>query len=162
MKELLEFLCKWLEGLGEKKRSGKVIVQTYNPENFCIEHAKEQDYDTFYNTEIAIRKSLNYPPFCDIIMIGISGEKEEEVIRVSNKLYDMLKSKMGSDSNMDIFKPGSAPVGKIKNKYRWRIIAKCKLNNNAVNMINATLEEYYKLKYKEVTVVVDVNPNSMV
>ena len=63
---------------GREQKKGKVIVQTYNPENFVIEHAKNQNYEKFYNTEIELRKQLKYPPFCDIIMIGITSSKEEE------------------------------------------------------------------------------------
>ena len=151
----------------EKFHHGQVILQTYNPENFCIEHAKNQDYDSFYNTEISIRKSLNYPPFCDIIIFGISGTDEQELKIASNKIYNLLKKNIGTGpmsvlkNNINIFNPVSAPIDKIKNRYRWRIIVKCKLNNNIIDWINNTLEEYYKLKYKNIKVVVDVNPNSM-
>jgi len=143
---------------GRENQQGKVIIQTYNPENFCIEHAKEQDYDSFFNTEIAIRKSLNYPPFCDIIMFGISGADEEEVIKASKKLHNILKK---NNKEVNMFPPVPAPIGRIKNKYRWRIIVKCKLNNSTVDWINNALEEYYKLKYKNVTVVADANPSNL-
>jgi len=156
MKELLECLYKWQEERGERKRSGRVIIQTYNPENFCIEHAKEQDYDNFYNTEIAIRKGLNYPPFCDIVMFGISGLDEEEVVKASKKLYSILKN-----DDINIFGPAPAPVNKIKNKHRWRMIAKCKLSGSTVDWINSSLQEFYKSKHKNVTVIVDVNPGSL-
>ena len=141
----------------EKKKRGRVIIQTYNPDNFCIENAKNQDYDTFYNTEIAIRKSLNYPPFCDIIMFGISGIDEEEVMKASDKLYGIL----GKQTSAHIFKPVSAPIGKIKNKYRWRIIVKCKLSRNTVEWVNKSLEKFYKLKYKNITVIADTNPSNL-
>ena len=51
---------------GREKDEGRVIIQTYNPDNYAIEFAKKQDYNLFYNTEIDIRKQLKYPPFCDI------------------------------------------------------------------------------------------------
>ena len=50
---------------------------------------------------------------------------------------------------------------KIKYNYRWRIIAKCNLNNTIVNLVNNTLEDYYKLKIKNIRVIADVNPNNM-
>ena len=64
---------------GREGTNGRVIIQTYNPENFCIQYAKMQDYDLFFNTEIALRKQLKYPPFCDIILFGISSSNKEEV-----------------------------------------------------------------------------------
>ena len=158
MKELLGCLYKLQEEREESKKSGQVIIQTYNPDNFCIEYAKKQDYEGFYNTEISIRKSLNYPPFCDIIMFGISGTDETEIIKASNELYKLLQK---NTKNIYVYKPVSAPVDKIKNKYRWRIIAKCKLSNSIIDSVNNALDEFYKLKHKNVTVIVDINPSSM-
>ena len=54
---------------GREKDKGKVLIQTYNPDNYAIEFSKNQDYDMFYNAEIDLRKMLKYPPFCDIILI---------------------------------------------------------------------------------------------
>ena len=54
---------------GREKEKGKVLIQTYNPDNYAIEFSKNQDYDMFYNAEIDLRKMLKYPPFCDIILI---------------------------------------------------------------------------------------------
>ena len=59
---------------------GRVIIQTYNPDSLAIEQAKMQNYESFYEREIGIRKQLKYPPFCDIIVIGVNGIKEQEVI----------------------------------------------------------------------------------
>ena len=72
---------------GRDKYKGNVIIQTYNPDNFCIKYAKEQNYDMFYETEIALRRQLKYPPFCDIILIGFNSLVEKEIIKVSEKVY---------------------------------------------------------------------------
>ena len=73
----------------------------------------------------------------------------------------MFKKNMGEIKNVQIFKPVPAPISKIKNRYRWRIIAKCKLNNSIIDVLNKTLDDYYKLKNKNTRITVDVNPNSM-
>ena len=57
---------------GREGEEGNVIIQTYNPDSFPIECAKEQDYMKFYNQEIKLRNALKYPPFCDIIKIEVS------------------------------------------------------------------------------------------
>lgn len=54
-----------------------------------------------------------------------------------------------------------APIDRIKYRYRWRIIAKCRLNSSIIDVINKALDEYYQLKYKKTRVVVDINPNNM-
>ena len=145
---------------GRGKKEGEVIVQTYDPKNFVIEYAKEQDYKVFYDTEIELRKQLKYPPFCDIIMLGITSASEVECKNVANLLYKILiKNKL---NNMLVFKPVPSPISKIKNKYRWRIIIKTKLTNNIINTLNLVLEEYYSYNYKNTRVIIDINPNSMI
>ena len=144
---------------GREKLPGKVIIQTYSPENFCVQCSKEQNYEKFYKTEIELRKQLKYPPFCDIIMFGINSSSKEEIKVASEKLYKLLK-KYGQDK-MQIMPPLPAPIDRIKYRYRWRIIAKCKLSNTIIEVINKSLEEYYKEKFLKTRVIVDVNPNNM-
>ena len=76
---------------GRENLPGKVIIQTYNPENFSIQDAQKQNYQEFYETEIALRKQLKYPPFCDIIIIGFSGENENEIKNISEYMFKILK-----------------------------------------------------------------------
>jgi primosomal protein N' (replication factor Y) len=96
------------------------------------------------------------------MLFNISSSNEQELKNASKKIYELLEEgKKKLKSNITIFKPVPSPIDRIKNKYRWRIIAKCKLNNNIIDLVNSTLEEYYKLNYKKTTITVDVNPNSM-
>ena len=142
-----------------KEISGKVVIQTYSPENFCIECSKKQNYDEFYETEILLRKQLKYPPFCDIIMFAINSSDKEEVQKASNKLYKILEK--NNNGEMNLFRAVPAPIDKIKNRYRWRIIAKCKLNNRIIDIVNNSLEEFYKCKFKKTKISISTNPNNM-
>ena len=144
---------------GREKQNGKVIIQTYYPENFCIECSKKQNYDEFYNTEVLLRKQLKYPPFCDIIMFSINSSNPEEVKKASETLYKIISK--NNKGVMELFRAVPAPIDKIKNRYRWRIIAKCKLNNSIIDTINKSLEEFYKCKFKKTKLIVDTNPNNM-
>lgn len=147
-------------GRGEDK--GKVIIQTYNPDNFAIECSKNQEADLFYQTEMSLRKQLKYPPFCDIILIGITSSNEEEVINVAQKLHQYLKNKLIEEKlGIILYSPVPAPIDKIKNKFRWRIIIKCKFDNTIINTLNDMLEEYYKMRLENTRVIVDLNPNNM-
>ena len=146
---------------GREKLPGNVIVQTYNPEHFAIEFAKEQNYDVFYNTEIGLRKQLNYPPFCDIIVIGFTGEDENEIKKVSTYMQQILKSNL-EKYDINVFMPMPAPIDKIQNKYRWRIVAKGKVNNDVNIIINKCLKNIYdKNNIKKTKIMVDINPNNM-
>ena len=146
---------------GRENLDGKVIIQTYNPENFSIQCAKEQNYQKFYDTEIELRKQLKYPPFCDIILIGFNSLVEKEIIEVSNKVYEYLKSNLDKDEFM-VLKPMPSPIDKIQNRFRWRIIIKGNITESANIVINNCLQNIYDANYKNTRVTVDVNPNSMI
>ena len=147
---------------GREGKDGKVIIQTYNPENFCIQHARKQNYEMFYKTEIALRKQLKYPPFCDIILFNVSSKDKEKIEFAAKELHKLLqKNIIKYKVNLELFNPVASPISKIKNNYRWRIIAKCKLSRQILEFVNKTLEEYYGLKIKNVRVIVDSNPNNM-
>ena len=145
---------------GREKLPGKVIIQSYNPENFSIQDAQKQDYDKFYETEIALRKQLKYPPFCDIIVIGFNSTNEDEIKKVSQEIFEKLKDKIDKEQ-FNIFKPMPSPIDKIQNKYRWRIIRKGNMTEEANKIFNDTLKEIYQKNYKNTKITIDVNPNNM-
>ena len=145
---------------GRENLPGKVIIQTYNPENFSIQDAQKQNYQEFYETEIALRKQLKYPPFCDIIIIGFNSLDENEIKKVSNKSYEYLIKKLNNEK-FKIFKPMPSPIDKIQNRFRWRIIIKGNMNEQANEILNDLLKEIYSENYKNTKISVDVNPNSM-
>ena len=147
-------------GRGEDK--GRVIIQTYNPDNFSIECAKKQDYNLFYNTEISLRKQLKYPPFCDIILIGFTSVIEQEVVKVAGKIHEYLKNRVLKENlGIILYKALPSPIDKIKNKYRWRILIKCKFGEEITDLINDVLEEFQKMKSKSTKITIDLNPNNM-
>lgn len=144
---------------GREKEAGEVYVQTYNPDNYAIVCSQKQDYDKFYEGEILLRKNLNYPPFCDIILARVQGENLEKVKLVSKKLYEeLLKQK---NKNLFIYKPVASPIEKIQKVFRWRIIIKGRLNRKAINTINEALNKVQDRSNKEVTIVIDSNPTNM-
>ena len=146
---------------GRENLPGKVIIQTYNPDSFPIEFSKKQDYDLFYKTEINLRKQLKYPPFCDIIVIGFSGENQKEISNVSEFVYNLLKTNL-EKYDVKVFMPMPAPIDKIKNKYRWRIIAKGNVTEEVTIVINKCLQKIYESGIgKKTNIAVDVNPNNM-
>ena len=133
------------------------MVQTYNPDHFSIEYAKKQDYDLFYNAEISLRKKLKYPPFCDIIVMWISSKIEQDAKKIAKKWYEFLNSKCKNDYMT--YQPMPAPISKIKNKYRYRIIVKCSFNSHMIDILNEG--EKHIEKNKNIRVLVDVNPSNM-
>ena len=144
---------------GRENLPGEVVIQTYNPDNFAIEYAKKQDYDLFYNAEIMLRNRLKYPPFCDIIVMCISSSDEANGRKMSKNWYEFL-THVKQDSFF-VYPPMPAPISKIKNKYRFRMIIKCNFNNHMINLLNEGLEKQETWKIKATRVSIDVNPSSM-
>lgn len=144
---------------GREKEKGNVIVQTYNPDNYAIVCSKEQNYEKFYSGEIGLRKRLNYPPFCDIILLRVHGDNLEIVKAAAEKIYGLLLK--NRDENLYIYKPVPSPIDKIQNVYRWRIVIKGRLNKKAVAIISGVLDEFQVERNKSISVVVDSNPNNM-
>lgn len=105
---------------------------------------------------------MKYPPFCDIILIEMTSESEKELMEVATKLYHYLKNRLQKENiGMILYPPVSAPVDRIKNKIRWRMIIKCKLDDIMIDLMNDMLDEYSKLKLHDIRVMIDVNPSDM-
>lgn len=145
---------------GRENLPGKVIIQSYNPENFSIQCAKKQNYENFYETEIALRKQLKYPPFCDITVVSFNGLQETEIQQASTWMYECLKNNLKGET-FKIFKPMPAPIDKIQNRYRWRIILKGNITSQVNDRLNECLQQAYGKNWKNTKITMDVNPNSM-
>lgn len=145
---------------GRENLPGKVIIQTYNPDNFSIICAQKQNYEMFYETEIALRKQLKYPPFCDIILISFNSLNETNIKNISNEMYKKLLEKLNQEE-FKIFRPMPSPIDKIQNRYRWRIIIKGNMTVEANEVLNQILKEIYSRNIKDIRISIDVNPNNM-
>ena len=111
---------------GRGNDEGRVIIQTFNPENYAIQYSKTQNYDLFYSTEIGIRKQLKYPPFCDIIAIALTGNNEKNLVTFSKSIHMYLRDRVIKEKfGVLLYSPVQCPIYKIKDKYRMRILIKC-------------------------------------
>ena len=105
---------------------------------------------------------MKYPPFCDIIVIGFTSSSENEVAKAAEKIHEYLKNRVIKENiGIILYRALPSPIDKIKNKYRWRILIKCKFSDDIVNLMNDTIERYYGLKLKNTRISIDLNPNNM-
>ena len=149
---------------GRSEKEGKALIQTMNPDHDVILLACKQDYKTFFNNEIQTRKLLSYPPFCDIVLLTLSGEIETSVMKDSKLLSDMLREKIGTeykDVPIICYGPFEAPVYKLDGKYRMRIVIKTKLNKRSREMFSEIYKTFGKRKKNEPMLSVDFNPSSL-
>lgn len=150
---------------GRGKFKGKAIIQTMNPENSVITMASEQDYESFYNTEIKLRKKMIYPPYCDIALAGFLGINEEKVHAAATKFFLILTKKIKTkykDEKVIVVGPMPARVAKVSNKFRYRLIIKCRNTQNFRSLIAEVLEELSaESSLKSVSVYIDLNPENI-
>lgn len=146
-------------GRGDKR--GKAYLQTSSPDHYVIELASKQDYKGFFEQEISFRKTLIYPPFCDLCIVGFSGSNDEK-LRKAGKYFSQLLTKYKNDTQeklpMYILGPSPYVVEKVNNKYRYRLIVKCKNNRPTRKIFSDTLSEFMKdREYADVHAFIDMN-----
>ena len=149
---------------GRSEKSGRALIQTMNPDHDVIRLACEQDYKTFFENEIQTRKLLSYPPFCDIVLLTLSGIVENAVMKDSKLLSDMIKDNINGkyrDVPIVCYGPFEAPVYKLDGKYRMRIIIKTRLNKTSREMFSEIYKSFGKRKKNEPMLSVDFNPSSL-
>lgn len=150
---------------GRGKYKGTAVIQTMNPENEVITMASRQDYESFYNSEIKMRKMLIYPPYCDIALVGFVGINDDKVHAASAKFFQLLRLKLKSEylnEKVIILGPMPARISKISNKYRYRLIIKCKNSKSFRKMMSEVLDEFNSLSsLSSVSVYIDINPESI-
>ncbi len=148
---------------GRADKPGRALIQTYNPDNETINLACRQDYVGFFESAIKLRRQLQFPPFCEFVLLGVHGEDEPEVLDLTLKLDKKLREYTAgeySDLPMYIFGPFEAPIYKVNNVYRMRIIIKCQATKRMRELISRLLADFPKASVKA-AISVDVNPASM-
>lgn len=145
---------------GRRDGNGKAVIQTINPYNQTLEYASNQDYKSFYENEIELRKLLTYPPYCDIISASFIGENENKVALCSKKFFELLiEENEKYKHKIIVLGPSVAKIAKLNNTYRYRLSVKCKNSKNIRNMFNDIQKNISKIKeYKDVSVSLDINP----
>ena len=150
---------------GRGQYEGTAVIQTCNPENDVIQIAARQDYDAFFKDELKTRKMLIYPPYCDICLVGFIGENEPKVRVASQKFTDRFKEKLGNEYNdlkIIALGPMTARVSKISNKFRYRLILKCKNTKRFRALMNELLKYTGTDRaYSDVSVYIDINPENI-
>lgn len=125
---------------GRALKEGEAIIQTFNPDHYSILCASNHDYKSFYETEMPIRKKLNYPPYCFITLIKISSKDFDYGIKEANKVSLFLRKKVSSTTS--ILGPSMASVLRINNNYNFQIILKYKKDEKLYGALNELIKIY--------------------
>ena len=149
---------------GRGDAHGRAVVQTCNPENDIIALACNQDYESFFKTEIMTRKLMIYPPYCDIFMLGITAHTQALSQKNAALIFKIITEAAQKSKNikMIILGPSPAAVPKVSGKYRQRLIIKTKNNAAFRQFLDNCLLEFYASADKTANVFVDINPENII
>ena len=145
---------------GRARDPGFAIIQTTDPDNPVLNLAAAQDYDAFFEQEIAYRKLGLYPPFCGLCVVGFAGPKESEVARASARFAALLGRQAAKQPDLPLRVLGPTPgsIEKINDSYRYKLTVKCRNDRRFRDLIRETLTLYEQEKLPgKATVVVDLH-----
>ena len=148
---------------GRGAKQGRAVIQTFTPENDVIRCAARQDYDSFYEQEIELRRMRLCPPFRELFVLTASGPLESAVLRTCMRLRRSLEGWLAQppfrDWELTVLGPAPASVAKINDRYRYRLTLAAQ-NTKEIRAMVAHLVRCAQTdkENKGVSVSADVNP----
>ncbi len=146
---------------GRGREKGMAVIQTHTPDNLIISMAAKQDYESFYNTEIRVREAMLYPPFADICLIGFVGENQALTLKAANGFLQDFVSEASQNYPklpLRLLGPSPAAVVKVSNKFRYKLIIKCKNNRSFRELLSKVLLSFGgRREFSKVTAYADMN-----
>jgi len=144
---------------------GNVVIQTFNPNHYSIQMARDQDFTKFYREELRFRKELGYPPFSRLINVRIEGTSQRRSIKAAEEIGEWgrrLLRKKSYGRGIEILGPSPAPLVKIKGKYRYQMLIKG-IRANLLHRIVEQLVGETKKRWrgKGISLTIDVDPISV-
>ena len=146
---------------GRGDGNGRVIIQTYDSENFAIKAAANHDYVSFYNQERDLRSIMGYPPFSYVFTVLSVGKNEQKPLEALNVFNDIV-SKL-DNGNITILGPSEAIISKIKDQFRFRLILKCNDDEYMRSICQKASDAFANLKgYSDVYINIYMNSETII
>ena len=147
---------------GRGDMEGRAMIQTFVPEHAVITMAAKQDYDSFYNLEISLRRQLESPPFGDLAVITLTGQEEARVLhgaaKLKSSLHTLLQKTDYQNEHCTILGPAPCPVPKINYNYRYRLTLRCRMSRPLRLLLAHLLRQFSQdRENRGVSAFVDVN-----
>ena len=145
---------------GRSEAAGKVVLQTYSPDNAVLRRAINYDYEGFFRHEISVRKATGFPPYTEIVRVMVAGEDETAAIEVAKKIYTDVSVLYKTDRAKFAFLGCmKAPLKKLQGKFRYQILMRISDSDNSVKDFAAACADKYKTN--KVNAYIEVNPNNL-
>ncbi len=143
---------------GRGDSPGCAVIQTLVPEHQVIRLAARQDYDSFYELEIGLRRTLQYPPFADMVLITFTGQDEARVLRGAAKFRESLNRFLPKGETWSLLGPAPCPIPKINYNFRYRLTLRCRLTQPLRGLLGDLLRQFCQdRENRTVSAFIDVN-----
>ncbi|WAM32600.1 replication restart helicase PriA [Caldicellulosiruptor naganoensis] len=147
-------LLTQVAGRAGREKQGRVIIQTFNPDDYSIVAASKHDYESFFREEIKLRKAMGYPPYAYIVNFVVVSQNEKYAQRGIENVYRLLEE-YSKTADAKIYGPSESPIFKVENQYRYHILVKFKKALQMIDVANKIKERY---NYNNAELIIDVNP----
>lgn len=145
---------------GRASETGKVVLQTYSPDNPVLSYAINYDYEGFYEHEISIRKATAFPPYTTIARVLIQGANEENALSVTQTLYNELSLVYNNEKQaFRFFGCMKAPLKKLQGKFRYQVMMR--IEEDRKDLLDTVFSIIDKYNSHQVSVYLEVNPNNL-
>ncbi|MDM5189574.1 primosomal protein N' [Bacillus sp. DX4.1] len=144
---------------GRHDLPGEVVIQTYTPEHYSVELAKDQQYDVFFEREMHMRKMMQYPPYYYVALVTVSHPELLKAVQVTEKIVSYLRQHCSPQTM--ILGPVASAIPRIKDRYRYQCMIKYKREPNLKYVLRMVNEHYQAEMQKELQISIDFNPTML-
>ncbi|MEH7456855.1 primosomal protein N' [Bacillus sp. JJ1127] len=144
---------------GRHELPGEVVIQTYTPEHYSVELAKNQQYDVFFEHEMQMRKMRQYPPYYYVALVTVSHPELLKAVQVTEKIVGYLRTHCSKQSM--VLGPVASAIPRIKDRYRYQCVIKYKREPNLKYVLKMVNEHYQAEMQKELQISIDFNPTML-
>lgn len=148
---------------GRGDNPGRVIIQTYAPDHYAMEHLVAHDYKGFFAAESEFRRALDYPPYGRLVNLRLDGPKLAEVETRAKELAGALRDLQAGNAKfaeqIQVLGPAPAPIEKLRNRYRWQLLLRSKQSSTLLSFARQARE--LVPRSRSIRLHIDVDPNSM-
>jgi primosomal protein N' (replication factor Y) (superfamily II helicase) len=149
---------------GRGTSPGRVVIQSYHPDNYALQYAQRQDYQGFYAKEIDFRRLMGYPPFRSLIQILVVDPEHAKASHAAENIAAALRqhaAKIEGPSRPHILGPAAAPLEKLRGNYRMQVLIKLQPDTGGSSILQECFDALERQKISSAKVHVDVDPLSL-
>ena len=143
---------------GRAEAQGKVVLQTFDPENEVLRYAIAYDYEGFYKNEISMRAAMAFPPYSKIVRVLVTGEDEKKTLEtLKTVFFDLEKLYLANTEKFLFFNKMHAPIKKLQNKVRYQVLMRL----SDASVLPTVYDICAAAKNRDVLVSVEENPSNL-